>query len=1180
MKRTMPRIVLFLAFFIGISVMDLNASIRDDINFGTSQQKRSLLEILEEIGKKYDVLISYETDLVKDIQMHFEFVQDEDLESAFSRLLSDSDFSYELLQDKYVLVYKNDQYNRKTARKIRRKIKQLDRLQKQGSLSLSQRHSDKAGQLRDVAQFVQNKINVQEIEGEVVNTEGEPLIGVNIRVNGTNTGTTTDFDGKFTLSGVENGDILVISYIGYVTQEIEVEEGKMFDIVLEESAETLDEVVVVGFGTQESSKVASSVSQVSGEDLAVDKRPVTSIQSALIGSLPGLRGLNSNGRPGSAPGFSIRGPSTLNNSNILVIIDGFEGSLSDLDPQTIENVSILKDAAAVAIYGARGANGVMLVTTKSTDKKEGFEVSYTNNFSIQTPSELPGTLNSLELMEFENIAVTGSADGGGNSSAPYSEEDIERARQGFYPETVWPEELYDSKAGQQSHNLAIKGGTGKTGYLINTSFLNQKGLVIGADDFKRINLRLKIDSDITDWLSIGTNALISNRVTTSTPADGGNGILGSPFYPVKSEDGLWVDKGSPGNPNPVAQAASGSYNKVIRDVYNVQGFLKLNPIKGLEIEQKVSIIKTNQNRRDWNNIYDFVALDLSDPDSYTNPESPNRIYSFGSSDSRRVFQYSFNGYSLRSLSTLNYNNSFNSHTVGILLGFQSEQGENGTFETARTGYLLDNLIDLSLGQRIDDQLGGGIGNNSSRGGNATTLSFFGRLNYDYLGKYLAEISFRRDGSSNFLENNQWAFFPAVALGWNIAEESFLNSARFLDKLKLRVSYGRAGDDSGVGRRVTQLVNLDNTGYPLGGVIQPRLFLGAPASRDLKWETSTTFNIGTDISLWRGKLQIVPEYFITHREDILDEVITPVEFGFGNVPANLYAVKSWGWEIMLTHRNNIGDFNYRISTNLTSYDNEISDLAGRSSPNFDVGQSINDRFGFVTDGFFDSQEEIDNYIGSDGSTQIDQSDVGGAFVGGYKYVDQPTIDSDGDGKPDTGDGVINGDDRVILEQNSATNLNFGFSVGINYKGFSLLTRFYGAFDRNQWWSGADAHEPFLNGTNAFNYQRNYWRPDNQNAFFPVPKGNGIQGYSSNVSHLIFNNEFIKIQNITLSYDFSKSVIDRLRIIKGLGLLVSLENLGTVWTNSPAFEYGWDPELGVGAVDYPLPLTFSAGINVKF
>ncbi len=1016
--------------------------------------------------------------------------------------------------------------------------------------------------------------------GTVKDESGEPLIGVNIQVKGTNQGTATDFDGRFELLDVAEHAVLILSYVGYQPMEVPVEGRAHIEVTMAEDVAKLEELVVVGYGTQESSKVASSVSQVSGEELAVDKRSVTSIQSALVGSLPGLRGLNSTGRPGSAPGFSIRGPSTLNNSNILVIIDGFEGSLSDLDPQSVENVSILKDAAAVAIYGARGANGVMLVTTIDANKKEGFEVSYTNSFSIQTPSDLPGTLNSSELMEFENIAVTGAPDGGGNSSAPYSLEDIERARQGFYPETVWPKELYDSQAGQQSHNLAIKGGTGNTRYLINTSFLNQKGLVIGADDFKRINLRLKIESDINDWFRIGTNALISNRVTTSTPADGGNGLLGSPFFPVKTEDGLWVDKGSPGNPNPIAQAASGSYNKQIRDVYNVQGFIRLSPLKGLNIEQKVSIIKTNQNQRDWNNVYDYVALNLSDPDSYTNPESPNRIYSFGSPDSRSVYLYSFNGYTLRSLSTLNYDKSFRSHNVEVLLGFQSEQGENGAFETARQGFLLDNLVDLSLGQRIDNQLGGGIGNNSSRGGNARTLSFFGRLNYDYRGKYLAEVSFRRDGSSNFLENNQWAFFPAIALGWNIAEEPFLNRARFLDKFKLRASYGRAGDDSGVGRRVIQLVNLNNTGYPLGGVIQPSLSLSAPASRNLKWETSTTFNIGTDISLWSGKLQIVPEYFITHRKDILDEVITPVEFGFGNVPANLYAVKSWGWEIMLSHRNSIGELNYTISSNLTSYDNEITDLAGRSFPNFAVGQSINNRFGFETDGFFNSQAEIENHVGPDGETLIDQSNVGGAYVGGFKYIDQPTIDTDGDGRPDVGDGVINGADRVILERNSATNLNFGLSLGASFKRFSLVARFYGAFDRNQWWNGADAHEPFLNGTNAFIYQLNYWRPDNQNAFFPVPQGNGIQGYSSEVSHLIFDNEFIKLQNITLSYDFSNHIIDRLRIVKGLGLLVSFENLGTIWTNSPVAKYNWDPELGVGSVAYPLPLTFSAGINVKF
>ncbi len=1031
----------------------------------------------------------------------------------------------------------------------------------------------------DLPQVREQKIAQNNISGTVSDENGESLPGASIVEVGTSNGTITDVNGNFSME-VSDDAVLSISFVGYRQLEIPVDNQEVFEIIMEPDIESLQEVVVVGFDVQESRKVVSSVSQVTAEELQVDERPVTSIQSALVGSIPGLNGLNPNGRPGTTPNLSIRGASTLNNAGLLVIIDGFEGSLNDIDPRTVESVSVLKDAAAVAIYGARGANGVLLITTRQTKRNEQLSVSYNFSLSQQSPRDLPTTLTSLELMEFENYAVTGDPTGGGDPGAPYSPSAMDLARSGFYPETIWPEELYNKNAGQQSHNLTVQGGGQRAGYLINASYLNQDGLVLGADNFQRINLRLKVDADVTDWLTVGTNTLISNRITNETPANGGNGLLGSPFFPVKSADGLWVYKGSPGEANPIAQAASGSFTKQNRDAVNAQAYIQIRPIKGLRIEERVSILKDNINTRDWFNVYDHVALDLTDPDSYTNPNSPNRIYSVGSPDSRRLNLTSMTGYSLKTLTKINYDLNVDDHHIGVLLGFQSEQGESESFAAGRTGFILDNLIDMSLGQTANPAIGGGLGNNSSRGGNATTLSYFGRINYDFRGRYLAEFSFRRDGSSYFLENNQWAFFPAVAVGWNIAEEAFLSGTDFLDQLKLRASYGKAGDDSGVGPRSQQLATIDVSGYPIGGSIQPRILLGAPANPDLKWETSTTFNTGLDFILWQGLVQANVEYFVTHREDILAEVATPVEFGFGDVPGNAYAVRSWGWELKLTHENTVGPVKYWISGNLTNYDNEITDLAGIEMPDFAVGQSINDWFGYETDGFFNSQEEIDSYIGEDGVTPIDQSNVGGSFIGGYKYIDQLTVDTNGDGVPDEADGIIDGDDRVILQENSDTNMNLGINLGVTWNGFTLSSRFYGALNRNQWWSGAAAHEPFLNGTNAFTYQSNYWSVDNPDAYFPVPRGNGIQGYASDVSHLIFDNEFIKLQNVTLAYSFNNNLLSGLRFVNGLDLMLSVENLGVMWTNNPIFDSGWDPELGAGNVDYPLPVTTSFGLNVKF
>ncbi len=265
---------------------------------------------------------------------------------------------------------------------------------------------------------------------------------------------------------------------------------------------------------------------------------------------------------------------------------------------------------------------------------------------------------------------------------------------------------------------------------------------------------------------------------------------------------------------------------------------------------------------------------------------------------------------------------------------------------------------------------------------------------------------------------------------------------------------------------------------------------------------------------------------------------------------------------LSHRNIVGsNFNYWVNANLAHYDNEITDLAGRESPNLAVGQSINKRLGFETDGFFDNQAEIDAH-------GVDQGGVGGSSVGSFKYVDQD------------GNGVIDASDRIILERNSAANLLLGFNLGASLKGFSLSARFYGALDRNQWWNGADAHEPFLNGTNAFRYQSNIWSEDNPDAFFPIPDGNGIQGYNSDISDFIFDNEFVKLQNVTLGYDLNRTMLDKINGINGLSLTFSVENIGTVWTNSPLRETGWDPELGAGFVQYPLPITSSLGLNITF
>ncbi|MBU2998009.1 SusC/RagA family TonB-linked outer membrane protein [Cellulophaga baltica] len=1027
----------------------------------------------------------------------------------------------------------------------------------------------------------EDKIALQsQISGTVLDNNGQPLPGVNIVEKGTSNGMQTDFDGNFTLTISNSDAVLVVSYLGYKTKEVSVSSQTELSIVLEEDVAALDEVVVVGFGTQNSSKVVSSVVQVTNEELNLEKRPVTNGYSALVGSAPGLVMTNNNGSPGAIPSVQIRGTSTIGDaSDVLVIIDNFEGSLSDINPQDIESVSVLKDASAVAIYGARGANGVLLVTTKKASRNKETTVSYNAVSSIQTTPRLQQTVNSIEYMEFQNDIAPGT----------WSEESLALANSGFYPDTNWIEETFESSAVQQSHSLTLSGGSEKTGFLMTGSYLTQEGLALGEDKFERLNLRLKIDTDINSWLNIGTNTLLSNRTDKSVTVVSGGNTRGLPFYPVKTVDDLWVSNGTADGANPVASASSGSFSESDLDRINVQLYAKLTPIKGLTFEERVSYIKSNEYAREWTNPFSSVSIDPTDPDSYTNPDSENRDYFIASTDERVLEVASLKSHEFRSLTSLTYEFEKGKHYAKAFLAVQTESGESETLSASRTGFLFDNIISLNQGEIVNDSNDyDGLGNTEVRNGNEKTLSYIGRLNYSFADKYLIEAAFRRDGSSYFTDENKWGFFPSVAIGWVASRENFFENVDFVDLLKLRASYGSAGSDGTLGSVTQQLVTYDASGYPLGGVSNARLGVDDFVNQDLIWETSTILNIGLDASFFNRKLSFEAEYFVNNRKDILDNISsTAYEYGFGDAQGNPYDVRSWGWDLNVNHKNKIGKIGYTIGANISNYDNKVTYIQdGAETNTLQEGLSVNNRFGYQVDGFFDTQEEIDTYTTADG-TLIDQSDVStsldnsvGTYLGGFKYIDQLTIDSDGDGVMDTADGVIDSDDRVTIDDNNDRNWNVGFNLGVTYENLSLSARFYGSFDNNQYWNAANVVDPFLGGGVPWSYQLDYWSETNTNPLVPRPISTSNESYNSAIDYYIVDAEFVKLQNITLNYDFSQKLLQNISFIKSLNIYLSMENVGVVWTNSPVYEHGWDPELGINTIDYPLPFTTAIGLNVKF
>ncbi|MEO1011994.1 MAG: SusC/RagA family TonB-linked outer membrane protein [Bacteroidota bacterium] len=1040
----------------------------------------------------------------------------------------------------------------------------------------------------------QTSVMLQEITvtGKVTDSDGMVLLGASILEKGTTNGTTSDFDGLFSIDVSDPNAILEVSYIGFSTLEVPLDGRTELTIALRPDVAQLDAVVVVGYGDQKSSEVSASIAQVATEDLEVSKRPVATLESSLVGSSPGLIIDQGSGQLGTEAGIQVRAASALEQKNALVLVDGFESSLENINPYDIESVSILKDAAATAIYGARGANGVVLVTTKTTRKNQRMSVTYSTNTSWQQPNVTADLANSQEFMEFFNEAQLAETLNADQELTPddvtltYSDEDIARAASGFYPETNWVEELYSQSALQTTHNLEVSGGSENIGYLVNLGYLNQDGISLGNDQLERFTVRVKVDADINDWLTIGANIFNGYRELNNVPLNTGNGLRGQPFFPVTLDSGpfagTFVFKGSTsGEENPIAQALSGSFDNTVSDELNMQLYGTIKLLKGLELEGRLSYLTDNDFREIWNNPYSYIILDEADLTPIGNPVPiANEDRNLQNVDSRSRL--------INTLVTLNYDTTFgNAHNFEALLGFQAESGEGRSFSASRFDFILDDPQSINLGSQID-----GFGNDSDFFNERSTLSYFSRLSYNYRSKYLMEVNMRADASSNFVRD-KWGYFPAFSVGWNVDRENFLMENNFITRLKLRASWGINGDDGSLSGVETAITNPN--GIAFGGATQPTIFLSDAVNPNLTWETSEKTNLGVDLSLWNGKLTFTGDYFIDNREDIITRQLTSLESGLtgsgndgfsGGILANVYDAKSWGWEINVGHNSNIGDVGFFANVNLSYYNSEITSGEGDAPLNLDENNYqieglpiLGNLFGFETDGYFDSQAEIEAH-------QIDQSEVVitgddlGRYLGGLKYIDQLTVDSNGDGIPDQADGIINEDDRVVLLENSNDNYRLGANFGFTYKGFGLSTRIYGALSGYEWWNQGAFLNAFTSaGVGPFDYQRDTWRPNNTDPLFPQAYLNN-RPYDPNVSELIKDRSYIKWKNVNLSYTFGRPFLDQIGFLKGLDVYVSFENLGVIWTNYPAFEYGFDPEFGANGFNYPLAVKTSFGLNVQF
>ncbi len=1003
------------------------------------------------------------------------------------------------------------------------------------------------------------------VTGTVLDANNQPLPGANIIEKGTSNGVTSDFDGNFTIKVADENAILVISYVGFTPKEINLDGQESVTISLEENAANLDEVVVVGYGTQKKINLTGAVSSVQAEDL--QNRPITSASQAL----QGMQGVYINqvgGQPGSdAATIRVRGVGTLNNNDPLVLVNGIEFSINDLNPNDIESITVLKDAASAAIYGSRAANGVVLVTTKKGSEQS--LISYNGSFGVQEVISLPRRLKDpVQWMELYSQAQLNF--GTSESALVFPQSLIDEYRAGMqtdpyiYPNNNWYDIMFDP-AVIQEHNLRFSGGGEKTTYALSLGFLNQDGVLRGTDS-RRYNTNFQINSKLKDYLSIGGtfNYTYKDRdePTVGIPEAMQMIFKAQAYHPTYLEDGNygmnWFD--IPGHRrfrNPLALTDEGDTDIRLQQLF-LNAFAEVELPFDLKYKLNIGYTSKDNRRKIFTpeiTLYDAKTKEPTQIQAGGNP------YVTFEGQQRGVDQRDDESFNLTIFNTLNWEKSYDDLSeLKFLLGTSYENAKDTYFTAANEGYLSNDLYELNAGS-TNPQVSGTT--TQSR-----LISYFGRANAVLKGKYLFEANFRYDGSSRFAEGNKWAFFPSVSAGWRINEEDFLRDIDWLGQLKVRASWGQLGNERIGLFRYLDLIS-PNQDYIFGSTLNPGTAVLVDNDDNITWETTTISNLGVDASFLNGKFTTSLEYFIKTTDDVLRPVGIPYQVGaLGGPIRNIGKIENKGIEIALGHRNNLGDFSYEVSGSLTYIKNKVVNLNGEiilddySSDGrgpFNItqeGRPINQFLLYQSNGYFQSQEEIDN-------SPFQGNDTKPGYI---KYKDI------------NNDGVIDINDRQA-EGSTIPSYTYSFNVNFGYKNFKLNTFWQGVADvqtYNKHVSGV----PFWFGTSLpIGWAKDSWTPDNPNASYPL-----LIRYQDAQNTLFRDSDFwlldasyLRLKNIQLSYDFDSELVSNWGL-KNLKLFINGQNLVTF---TPLKDF--DPEtdlIGNDFFNYPSTKIYTLGVNVSF
>ena len=993
------------------------------------------------------------------------------------------------------------------------------------------------------------------ISGTIVSdSTGQPLSGVSVKLKGTSTGTYTDNNGNFDLQIPEGGGTLVISSIGFETQEIRATSSNAaIRVRLKVSATKLNEIVIVGYTTQEKRKLTSAVVSVSGEDM--NRRVATDPTALLQGQLPGLSVVQNSAEPGNeSMKLRVRGLTTFSpaGTDPLVIVDGIPGSLSALNPNDIESVSVLKDAASAAIYGSRGANGVIVVKTKK-GKSGGFSLTYNYNVGFAKPTRLPKLVtNSAEYMQLANEAYFNST-----GDVIYTQAQIDLYKNATdrvkYPNHNWLDDMFRSVV-VQNHYLNLSGGREGTTYSLGVGYTDQPGTMLGFS-YKKYTLNLGLSSRINKRVTLGASFQVRYGDRT-LPANNNStdlyisALSQSPLFPAQTPDGKWYAKAYQkelGNKNPVLTAEMPVRNPDYYGLGNIS--LDVDLIKGLKWENRAGItFDVNKNKLFIPTIPLYYYNDLSSAGNY----NANLGLTTGENDNIYTTYYS----------QLNYKRSFGSHNLSILGGAQQEANNYSELNAFRTGFPTNSLAELNAGSPNGQT-------NNGTSSQWVIRSYYGSVNYDFDDKYLFGSSVRYDGTSRLPKDSRWGLFYAFSGAWRISKETFLKDVQWLNDLKIRGSWGKIGNQN-IGTYPYQRVLQPNS-YAYAGNVLPGTISSATVDPSLTWETTRVFDMGADMSLLNNKLSISADWFNKYTYDILRNSQVPVWLGLQPPTINNGAVRNKGVELNIRYQDKVGkDFSYYVNGNFQTYRNKLvsfgkDEIGGPDGQTImRNGQPINSFYLYVADGIFQNQDEINK--------APDQSSLGGAPTpGDIRYKDV------------TGDNKVNSDDRQVFG-GQYPKFEYSLTLGANWKGFDASIQLYGSQGGKLYlykW-GVD---PFAQGAPPTVDWRNRWTPDHPSTtmpklymgFYGYPKITNFQS----TFHL-YDASFTRIKNLQVGYTFSGRL---LREVKNLRLYVSIDNLALF----TPLKQGTDPERQdisnnptgwYGFANYPQNRTFTFGASVQF